>query len=311
MARLDKSPIPWSTVTGVYVVDLSYIHELYLLIRSGYAGRIDWVDHHTSTKRRMMDLTYPRDDADLHMTFSQDACGALLTHRLLFGVTAKTPEILRVVDAYDRWIGRSPFYRALIIWYMAKQELTIVDVLALWETKFTKPSLGLQWEAIMGGADVYTATIEHMQTTVGTKRGWLKVGDEIPSSQDEIPSSQGEVVTNSTEGRIFSIRVEALDRLSELLMGILKSGDQYAAQNAESLSPTPQIAIWVRYRRGRNMTVSLRTLDGVEDDPQRDMSMIAERYGGGGHVNAASFNCTIDEFNALWLPTLKVAARSD
>jgi oligoribonuclease NrnB/cAMP/cGMP phosphodiesterase (DHH superfamily) len=257
---------PWDEIKFddvIYMVDFSLsAHDMEKLAR--FQGLKDckasrnffWIDHHKGIIDEMEKKKTPRDGVWIRGYQQSGTAACELTWWYLFG--SPSPMFIRLLSCYDVWRhDDKEFDWDTIEWFQygfKAQSRDPRDDMQFWENWFNNSK--------------------------------LPSDDQI--SVIECAASNGKTVQSYVEDRFKSTLKDRSYRIDwEGFKCLVVNSDPYIANFATRSKEFEGCDIAINYanKRGESWEVSLRA---VRDDI--DLSVLAKKYGGGGHKFAAGFN---------------------
>lgn len=281
--QYDNPPPEDAAGRDVFLVDFCY-KKANLALLSSIALSVTVFDHHKTAAEEYIgmlldghELAAHRDDMSrkfrwegkfqeswcpVLLHFDQEHSGAMVAWGCLHESAA--PEILRYIEDRDLWKWKMPKSKEVSAALEARGVREDWRVLTSREFGCLHPNPN-KWDC--GGWDKTFATLVAEGSAV------LRAHDQ----QIRFIASTAEVVMlDSDDGECF---LAACSPVLQSEVGAV------LAIESDKQARFPMSAIWYRDGRANKFRVSLRSIGDF------DVAVIAKRYGGGGHRNAAGFTC--------------------
>jgi hypothetical protein len=273
--------LSWFDYDAIYIVDLS-VDDLMGLPE--LRDKIVWIDHHKSAIEKWDEVKDPNECQYVRLPFAGiriDGVAACrlcwqwfvrnqsgtefvepLTKQLFVDRKVKEPELIRLAGEYDIWDHRDPDAKAL---QFGLRALSDADYRTLVDAEF----LG----AVTGARNPSPQI-----------RAAIHVGHSIKSYADKQANEYSATYAHTIkwEGLTFCALNIGQRGNSDLLKG--------------GIRPEHDACFAWRFD-GKKVLVSLYH---IEEKTHHDLSLIAVKYGGGGHKGACGFRISLNELHAIF-----------
>ena len=266
------STIPFDRLRGhhVFLLDLGFPPAVLATISAASEGGI-WIDHHASSLRQLEESKRALSGAyvggppkEWTVVVDDTFCAARLTFNHLFPLTfppGQIPEFVRLVDAHDRWIF-TPEEKPILAAFQMWAEIEGRDLTGV-QPPGCCPSTGNWWRSQLLDFDVESLRREGevLQAAQKLRVAALLRGGAQHTMLDWAPAKR--------------VNVHPAD-VNETLQALLDPEE-------------PGTIAWGWYHVQKDgLTVVNHSLRSLPDGP--DVSVLAQKYGGGGHAHAAGWH---------------------